>query len=218
MATNWQWAAGAVLVSVTAFPAHAGEGDLDPARRTLVVRTYNRFGVSARDLSTAEATAGQLFEDIGIRVVWMDCGSGGHQLASLTAHCDEVVTAAEVILRICAAGPGHERESASKGFALVSSDATGVAVLATVFADRVLDVARVAGVDPRPLLGRAIGHELGHLLLSTDAHAAIGLMRAKWSQVELRRTSPADWRFLDTEAHVIQDAVTRRIASALPKR
>jgi len=54
MATSWPWLVAVVLVSVPAAPAHAGEGDLGPARRTLVVRTYNRFGIPAHDLSAAE--------------------------------------------------------------------------------------------------------------------------------------------------------------------
>jgi len=96
------------------------------------------------------------------------------------------------------------------GFALVSPHAGPAPLLATVFADRVLDVARGAGIDAGSLLGLAIGHELGHLLLSTDAHAAIGLMRARWSQSELRVTRAADWQFLTAEARMIQDEVTRR--------
>lgn len=208
MTTSWPWAVAVVLVSVAASPAHAG--DIGPARRTLIVRTYNGFGVAAHNLWTAEATASHLFDDIGIGVEWLNCGSGGHHAEAVSSRCDAAVTAAEVIVRICAARQGDGLGFATMGFALVSSGGGGAAVLATVFADRVLDVARAAGVDPRPLLGLAIGHELGHLLLSTNAHAVLGLMRAKWSQAELRRKRSADWRFLDAEARAIQEEVRRR--------
>lgn len=208
MATSWPWAAVVVLASLAASPTHAG--DMSPTRPTVIVRTYNGFGVPAHDLWTAEATAGHLFEEIGIRVVWLNCGSGGHDVEAMWSRCDVAVTGAEVIVRICASSRGDGREFATMGFALVSSGAGGSAVLATVFADRVLGLARAAGVDPRPLLGLAIGHELGHLLLSTNAHAALGVMRAIWSQAELRRNRPADWRFLDVDARAIKEEVLRR--------
>jgi hypothetical protein len=215
MATNWPWAMAMVLMTATVSPARAGAGDLGPVRPTLVVRTYDTFGVPGRDLSTAEATAARVFDGIGVRVVWMNCGSARRHFTSVAAPCDEPLTTGEVILRIASAGPDDEKDTASMGFALVSPHAVTAPVLATVFADRVHDVARGAGIDPPPLLGLAIGHELGHLLLSTDAHAAIGLMRARWSQAELRRTRPADWQFLTADARVIQDEVTRRTVPLL---
>jgi hypothetical protein len=217
MATNWPWAMATVLMTATVSPARAGAGDLGPVRPTLVVRTYDTFGVPGRDLSTAEATAARVFDGIGVRVVWMNCGSAHHHFTGVAAPCDEPLTTGEVILRIAGAGAGSgdEKDTASMGFALVSPHAGTAPVLATVFADRVLDVARGAGIDARPLLGLAIGHELGHLLLSTDAHAPIGLMRAHWSQAELRRTRPADWQFLTSDARVIQDEVTRRTVPLL---
>jgi len=212
MATNWPWVMVTVIMIATASPARTGAGDLGPVHPTLVVRTYDTFGVPARDLSTAEATAARVFERIGIRVVWMNCGCARRHVTGATAACGEPLTTGEVILRIGGAGPGFrdDKGTASMGFALVSPHAGPAPLLATVFADRVLDVARGAGIDAGSLLGLAIGHELGHLLLSTDAHAAIGLMRARWSQSELRGTRPADWQFLTAEAHMIQDEVTRR--------
>src|ERR1051325_2813485 len=160
MATNWPGAVAVALMSLAAAETYAADGDIGPGPRTLAVRTYNRVGVSAHDPATAEATAARLFEDIGIRVVWTNCGAGGREVAGVPAHCDETVAAEEVIVRICAAGPRDVNEPASMGFALVTPGPGGAGVLATVFADRVFDVARAAGVDPRPLLGLAIGHEL----------------------------------------------------------
>jgi hypothetical protein len=210
MAMKWPSAAAVVLVTVIASFAHAGTDDGRPAGRTLFVRTYNRFGVPARDLASAQDMAGRFFADTGIRLLWINCGSGSHRLAGVSRRCEEPVNAAEVILRIDAAGEREEKACASMGLALVTSEGGKTSVLATVFPDRVLAVARAAGMDARTLLGMAIGHELGHLLLSTGAHAATGLMRARWSQAELRRARPTDWRFLNAEALVIRDAVTRR--------
>jgi hypothetical protein len=45
------------------------------------------------------------------------------------------------------------------------------------------------------LLGRAIAHELGHLLLGTTSHEREGLMRAYWLADEVRRRFTRDWTF-----------------------
>jgi len=94
----------------------------------------------------------------------------------------------------------------------VNSNHVQASVMATVFADRVRDIARAAGIDQRVLLGLAIAHEIGHLLLSTNTHAATGLMRARWSQADLRRTKPSDWRFIDRDARAMQDELMWRIS------
>lgn len=87
--------------------------------------------------------------------------------------------------------------------------------LATVYADLVTGVARGAGIDARELLGRAIAHEIGHLLLGTNQHASAGLMRAVWSRVELRRDKATDWHFLDSEAGSMRAAIAVRKAALL---
>jgi hypothetical protein len=86
----------------------------------------------------------------------------------------------------------------------------GVPFLATVYADLAERVALRAGVAPRPVLGRAIAHEIGHLLLNSNSHPATGLMRAGWSQRELRRNDAGDWQFLESEVATMQAAAARR--------
>ncbi len=46
--------------------------------------------------------------------------------------------------------------------------------LATIYEDRVESLATEAHVDSGRLLGRAIAHEIGHLLLGTASHARAG--------------------------------------------
>ena len=153
-----------------------------------------------------------LFADSGIRAVWMNCATRGHRRADVSPRCDQPVDGGEMILRIEPAGQTDRSENVSMGFSLVNSNHVQASVMATVFADRVRDIARAAGIDQRVLLGLAIAHEIGHLLLSTNTHAATGLMRARWSQADLRRTKPSDWRFIDRDARAMQDELMWRIS------
>ena len=92
--------------------------------------------------------------------------------------------------------------------AVVDVDA-GVGSLATVYADRVRVMAQRAGVDNAELLGRAMAHEVGHLLLGTNGHAAHGLMRASWSSVDLQGYG-VQWFFNGKEGEAMRRGIASR--------
>ncbi len=86
-------------------------------------------------------------------------------------------------------------------------------VLATIYQERVLWLAHASGTDPGRLLGRAIAHEIAHLLIGSAAHADRGLMRAVWTREELERDRPADWAFTASDAAAIRHRMDGRTAS-----
>ena len=88
-------------------------------------------------------------------------------------------------------------------------------MLATVYADRVDWMAGRTGVDRHELLGRAIAHEIGHLLMASTAHGVNGLMRPVWSQSEVRRRQSRDWRFAPEEIAAIKARTRARRAGAV---
>src|SRR6185369_4198239 len=101
--TSWWVVAG--LLCATASLASADAGETGSDHGTLLVRTYDRFGLDANSLSVAEATAGLVFQNIGIHVAWTNCGAAAlRHPPRLPHHCDEAVTGAEVVLRVVAAG------------------------------------------------------------------------------------------------------------------
>jgi activator of HSP90 ATPase len=72
-------------------------------------------------------------------------------------------------------------------------------VLATVHSRRVLALASRSGVEAAVLMGRVMAHEVGHLLLGTNAHAPRGLMRADWKLNEWSMSEHSDWTFTADE-------------------
>ena len=199
---NWR-AFGAVAAMVLAAPL------VGQAQTTLTVRTYNNFGVSPDDLSAARPHVEAVFRDAGIELSWVDCWYRDKGIAETSAQCSEPLKANEVILRLQAANPLPGKRYVSMGFALVNI-ADGVPFLATVYADLVRTVSRDAHLDFQLLLGRAIAHEIGHLLLDTSRHAESGLMRAGWSHAELRQNTERDWSFRAGEIDVIRSAAVTR--------
>ncbi len=199
---NWR-AFGAVAAMVLAAPL------VGQAQTTLTVRTYNNFGVSPDDLSAARPHVEAVFHDTGIELSWVDCWYRDKEMAETSAQCSDPLKANEVILRLQAATPLPGKRYVSMGFALVNI-AEGVPFLATVYADLVRTISRDAHLDFQLLLGRAIAHEIGHLLLDTNRHAESGLMRAGWSNAELRQNAPRDWSFRSGEIDVIRSAALTR--------
>jgi hypothetical protein len=71
--------------------------------------------------------------------------------------------------------------------------------LAYILEDRVSAVSRGYNVRPEIVLGAAIAHEIGHMLLSRG-HTSEGLMRAQFNQTDFRRIAAGELHFTEIEA------------------
>lgn len=71
--------------------------------------------------------------------------------------------------------------------------------LAYILEHRVSAVSRGYNVQPAIVLGAAIAHEIGHMLLSRG-HASEGLMRGQFNQTDFRRIAAGELHFTDIEA------------------
>ena len=167
----------------------------------LVVRVYDAAGVSSDTLERAHVTVAQTLHVVGIEPVWRPCRGN---------TCADPPKQDELIVRIVKA---EERGSQDLlGSAMV--DVEGRAgTLATIYLDRVEWLAGQARTDSGRLLGRAIAHEIGHLLLGTASHACAGLMRARWLTGELQRDWPLDWMLSDREGAQMRWRLFERGAS-----
>lgn len=166
---------------------------------SVVVRLYDTRGVPEDALTAARATAERILQAAGVSVRWARC------------PCSEPVGPVELMVRVSAATP--DSEPASLGFSYVDVDRK-VGTLATVFDDRVHALATAARVDEGELLGRAIAHEIGHLLLGTHDHASAGLMRGTWTSIELAKNRPVDWLLSRGDGADLRQALARRIRGA----
>jgi hypothetical protein len=185
------------LVALAA-DAHA-EAIAGMPRATVAVRYY-KYSVSPEEFRAARSFAGSILDRAGIAVLWLRCGVDGQNGASVAPECHRALARNELVLHIV---PASDMNSAihgqSLGFSLIDLP-TATGAVATVYADRVAALARAVGADGRRVLGRAIAHELGHLLMGRCQHSPRGLMRAVWSRRELQRDVQADWVFSDEEA------------------
>ena len=163
----------------------------------ITVRVYDSAGLAGHVKQTAFGIASQTLAAASIGVRWEHCEGSGRV-------CGIPLAAGEFVVRIVRSpAPGSARAALPLGEAFVDSEARS-GVLATIYADRVALLAAAAGIDAATLLGRAIAHEMGHLLLATNVHSAHGLMRPIWSREDLRRGRGADWVFTREEIAAIR--------------
>jgi hypothetical protein len=171
------------------------------------VRVYNAAVMSAADQAVALRAAATILTAAGIGTSWLPCGD----LASDPTRrvCDTPLDPSELSVRLVKLpGTPSAHGELKLGYSLVDTSA-GAGTLATIYADRVAWLAGETRADMPTLVGYAIAHEIGHLLLGTHAHSASGLMRAVWSRTELQRNDAADWLFGRSEAARMRSSVRR---------
>ena len=179
--------AGAVaLAFLAAPPAHAE--DLN-----VVIRLYDMATANARGRAVAMRAAADAIASAGITVTWRDCSRGG------AAHpCRTVRNPGDLVVRVMPAQSPAGSPSPQLGFAPIALSGRATAI-ATIYYDVVTGVARRTGLGANELLGRAIAHEIGHLLLRAPGHTDSGLMRPLWTDAELMKNRPGDWTFSEVD-------------------
>ena len=175
--------------------------------RDLIVRVYNTAAIPGREVKAAQRVAESIFRRARIGLRWRECRTPSGPSAAADDTCTNLLEPGEVMVRLTALGAA-EPSKAVFGYALVDGHAQ-LGTLATVFADRVSATAARLHVERATLIGRTLAHELGHLLLGSNSHSARGVMRAWWSDANLRRWKGSDWHFSDGEARHMNVALLR---------
>jgi hypothetical protein len=205
--------AGTVLAAILLTSPGARADTPQGAFGPLAVRVYDFGGVDRVRLAEALLDARAIFAEAGLASEWHDCTRG----AKSSSHiCLEPRNASDLIVRIVRRQHGGDGLPAALGVSVVESSPRG-GVLATVFLDLIESVANRSGADAPLLIGRAIAHEVGHLVLGTRAHSATGLMREIWTDRELGRNDRHDWLFGPDERTLLRDGRVR-LARPTPAR
>ena len=175
-----------------------------PARAAdlhVVVRVYDMATTDPVARAAALRVAAGAIASAGMTVSWRDCSRGGAD-----HPCRTVRDAGDLVVRIMPVATATAgSQDVELGYAPI--DPAGRAtVIATVYYDAVERVARRTGLGTRELLGRAVAHELGHLLLRAPGHGPTGLMRPLWTDEELILNRPDDWTFSEADRRQVQAA------------
>jgi hypothetical protein len=165
---------------------------------SVTVLVYNYAKVSPAILARAEREAFKILSAAGVRVVWVDCLEKPPGIESKEA-CQRGWSAQTPGVRLLSGHVTRMYEDREFGFAAIP-------VLATVNYKRI--AAWYGGDDARDvlpvMLGCAMAHELGHLLLRDPGHSTTGIMQPQWGDEQVRHALTGRLRFTSQQAILIQ--------------
>jgi hypothetical protein len=197
-----------------AVPASAAAADPDVMSDVHVtVRTYDIASLPPGARQAAVAAATNILGLAGVTATWMECDAVFVRPAG--DPCLAPLGRTEISVRFVRLPPkpGHVGVL-PLGYSLVDTKArTGA--LATIYVDRIAGLAVNCDIDFGILLGRAVAHEIGHLLLGTSEHGDKGLMQALWSRESIRGSADEKWLFNARESRQMRDALRVRAAEQL---
>jgi hypothetical protein len=196
----------AVVLLLALESAPAAAAVIDVPVTPLIIRLYDARGLPGDHTGTAVEEARAILAEAGFAPEWVACGPP----PSGVSRCATPLRGAELVVRVVEA-PEERRlpDRLPLGYSLVDPQTKGGS-FATIYVNRVLWLAKETGTDLGALLGRAIAHEIGHLLLGTPQHAHAGVMRAVWSREAVRGSRPDEWRFLAGDAKKMRAAARAR--------
>jgi hypothetical protein len=171
----------------------------------VTVRVYNGSDLPSSELNRAEREAERIFQYAGIQLTWTAGLLGADVNDNIPT---ERLSPAFLQLRIWPRALAGRRPTSSETLGFCLSLENGDAV---VLADAIQKRAIFGPTNFTDLLGLAMAHELGHLLLRSAAHSVTGLMRARWAERQLRDDDRGFLRFTPGEAESMRNEVRRRM-------
>jgi len=180
---------------------HAGAAE---PKLGITVQVYNWAHVAPGTLTAAEGEGTRIFREAGVGVLWLNCPLSPSE-AKESPICAEPCPWGRFVLRIVSDVPAGFGKT-SLGVALRD---TGI--YASVFYRRVDEFAKEGIATHSQILGHAMAHEIGHLLLGLRGHASFGIMRGQWSVQDLRSASMGAMLFSSKESALIRDAATQEL-------
>lgn len=145
---------------------------------SLTVSVYNYAAIPRERLAKAEAFAARSFRTVGIELTWVECPTSKDDTERFRA-CQQANDGPGLFLKIL-----PERIAAWIPRSKESEDILGIALASDAFVLylRVREMADDWRLPEYVVLGRTMAHELGHLLLGENSHAATGLMKPRFSR------------------------------------
>ena len=200
----------AVLMATgAAEPASAKKrSEVEPRSRAITLRIYDYVRMDRPELLAAEGEAGAILAQAGVEARWVDCPTSEAVLDKYP-DCPSLWQANDFVLRVL---PKAMESRAKWQEALGSTPECPPVGLCTssIFFDRVVGLAEGSNATLPVLLGRAMAHEIGHLLLGANSHSRTGIMRASWSGDDLSLAARAYLLFTPEQSRQMKTRLAER--------
>jgi hypothetical protein len=169
----------------------------------MTVRVLGTQAAPERARRAGERVAAHIFRAAGVTLSWVECAA-----EKVANPCDVDPEPTELWLEMLD-HPLTEIDADSIGFS-VAYRGTGAAGYAAVLYPEVSRLARTMQQPVADLLGVAIAHEIGHLLLGTKLHSTEGIMSPQIRAEQLGLAGRGQLLFTPDQAQRIRTEVARR--------
>lgn len=233
-ALRWTLSAGFAIASgLTAF-SYAAVMAASESRPTITIHVRNYVGVAPQTLTEAEKVATEIYRKARVNIRWANVPLAAEN-GQLNSARHETYTLADIQLSILpddmvgllglqnnvmglAPGTGPDRGTV---YVFDSKVRTLYWRMSSVYTNGEMD--RHVSMDQ--VLGHAIAHEVGHLLLNQQVHSPHGIMRGEWSFLDFRDMTSGLLLFTPEQAEYLRADVRSRntrheiikVASLAPK-
>jgi hypothetical protein len=186
------------------------------AQTSLSIHVYNRAKVPPRVLESAEREASSILSRAGIETAWTagppDAPEGcSFDFSGRSAYQHpKPDTRGYLVVSVGRGGPASAFRD-TLGFALPNAS-TGVH--AFIFYDRVEELTDPRLVTVPKVLGNAMAHEVGHVLMGSVEHSSTGLMKARWDKADYMRAEAGMMQFSTLEREIIREHARVRMANS----
>jgi hypothetical protein len=197
-----------VAASASATPQAALQAQPNEEKQ-ITIRVRNYAWIESAVLSKAETTASRVLQEAGAKTAWALCLDGGTW--SEEVACTKPPGPMDFTVNVLPSSMSQAFHRRGDVFGQATEDGVqGFGWIAWIFYDTIKSFAVERDLSVTQLLGHALAHELGHLLLGANSHSGVGLMHAPWSSRELLAADQGPLYFSASESKRIQKAVLAR--------
>ncbi|HXJ96360.1 MAG TPA: hypothetical protein VMT20_26280 [Terriglobia bacterium] len=196
-------------------PNAASEADsikpsVSDLRPQVTLRVYNYAHLDSEFLLNARQVVAAIFRAADVEAMWIDCPLSPEEFERYPA-CQQKARTTDFVVRLITASMAARvpTNDGPLGFAQRCPDDERECV-ATVFYAKVDELAVRGDARAHRILGHAIAHEVGHLLLGPNAHSSSGLMRGLWTPDNLRFMNWSYLFFTPRQCNQLRASLGRR--------
>jgi hypothetical protein len=175
----------------------------------MTIRVYNDAEVPAGTLTRALKEAARLYSEAGIDTLWLECSSRD-KFVPTNPLCEQPFGPMALGIRVVPHNETRTKESQYDLFGLALPFKDG-GIHASVFYRHSKEFARGGAASLEQVLGHIFAHEIGHLLLWSNAHSPRGIMQGSWSRDALISIAKGYLTFTTEEAQTIRENLLRRM-------
>jgi hypothetical protein len=185
-------------------------------RLSITLRVYNYAHLDSTLLTSTQEVATAIFKAAGAETVWLYCPLSPADFEKYPA-CQQKTGNTDFVIRIMTASMAAKlpTRDGPLGFAQYCPDDEHGCV-ANVFYPKVDELASQGGGRAARILGHAMAHEVGHLLLGANAHSSRGIMRGLWSPEDLRFMNWSYLLFTQGQSEQLRASLARRTGWKFP--